>query len=149
MCRGAGGVQHGVSGAYNTKEHWHKGLRTFLMAATPGVCNVRWHQAVPVRLNVYSLGKSESLERLNEMAKGRAAIVHTGLEVAGVEWSFGFTLAHQANSTGVFTNMAGKCRLHTYKWSHELGASTVAPAEIAAILGRLSTNPRWLGSKVW
>ena len=103
--------------------------------------------AVPIRLNVYSLGKNESLERLNEIAKGRAAIVHVGLEVAGVEWSYGFTLAHQLNSTGVFTNPAARCRLHTYKWSHELGTSSIAPGQIAAILSTLGSNPRWLGNR--
>eukprot|EP01052_Picozoa_sp_SAG31_P012077 SAG31_NODE_697_length_12745_cov_67.888502_6_plen_446_part_00 len=105
----------------------------------------RLESQVPVRLNVYSLGNSESLERLNEMAKGRAAIVHVGLEIAGAEWSYGYTLADQANNTGVFTNYAAECRMHTFKWSHELGTSPISPSNVASILAKLSDNSRWYG----
>lgn len=93
----------------------------------------------PVRLSIYDVSQSESVQKLNSIFAHRNAplkllgVFHAGVEVDGLEWSFGFA----CKQTGVVCSKPREHRQHHYRQTIELRATQIDPDKIASIISEL------------
>lgn len=60
---------------------------------------------------------------------------HTGVEVYGQEWSYGFS---DQRHSGVFCCTPKSCNIHTYREAVEMGQTTLSPGEIKTLIEELA-----------
>lgn len=95
----------------------------------------------PVVLNIYNVGTSGKVKIMNKVLRPLGAgAFHCGVEVFGVEWSYG----DFQQGTGVFTCTPRLCKGHTYTESLDMGRSPVLEDEFLA--GMREMEARWLGA---
>uniref|UniRef100_A0A6T0WDF2 PPPDE domain-containing protein n=1 Tax=Alexandrium monilatum TaxID=311494 RepID=A0A6T0WDF2_9DINO len=95
----------------------------------------------PVTLQIYDAGGTEVVKNVNKLlrAVGTGAF-HTGVEVYGKEWSFGFT---SDGSSGIFSCPPRCCKTHAYRESVHLGETELSQLDVEALLSELSSQ--WRG----
>jgi len=95
---------------------------------------------MPVLLHVYDLGRTPVTQWLNFGSKDYGAF-HTGVEVFGLEWSFGMTMD---DSTGVACVNPKQDPDHSYRETIDMGIVNISPQEFSKMMGRL--RDEWPGS---
>eukprot|EP00929_Paragymnodinium_shiwhaense_P021450 TRINITY_DN1398_c1_g1_i1.p1 TRINITY_DN1398_c1_g1~~TRINITY_DN1398_c1_g1_i1.p1 ORF type:complete len:658 (-),score=160.71 TRINITY_DN1398_c1_g1_i1:53-2026(-) len=96
---------------------------------------------VPVLLNVYDLGESSTLKKINSLSSlVGGGVFHAGVEVFGTEWSYGFT---DCPGSGVNSCLPRLHPGHTYKCTVHMGESKLSKASIEQLLGRMADE--WQG----
>jgi hypothetical protein len=92
-----------------------------------------------VRLNIYDVSQSESVQKLNSIFAHQNAplkllgVFHAGVEVDGLEWSFGYIV----KQTGVVCSKPREHRQHHYRQTLELRPTQLDPDKIAQIISEL------------
>jgi len=95
----------------------------------------------PVTLQIYDAGGTEVVKNVNTFlrAVGTGAF-HTGVEVYGKEWSFGFT---NDGSSGIFSCPPQRCKTHAYREAVPMGETFLSQTEVESLL--LSMAMMWRG----
>mmetsp|Transcript_3696 Transcript_3696/g.11634 ORF Transcript_3696/g.11634 Transcript_3696/m.11634 type:complete len:231 (-) Transcript_3696:147-839(-) len=95
----------------------------------------------PVTLQIYDAGGTEVVKNVNTLlrAVGTGAF-HTGVEVYGKEWSFGFT---NDGSSGIFSCPPRCCRTHAYREAVPMGETLMSQGEVEELLIQLAMD--WRG----
>mmetsp|Transcript_49726 Transcript_49726/g.144274 ORF Transcript_49726/g.144274 Transcript_49726/m.144274 type:complete len:244 (-) Transcript_49726:72-803(-) len=95
----------------------------------------------PVTLQIYDAGGTEMVKNVNTLlrAVGTGAF-HTGVEVYGKEWSFGFT---NDGSSGIFSCPPRCCKTHAYRESVAMGETDFSQLDVEALLLELAGH--WRG----
>jgi hypothetical protein len=94
---------------------------------------------LPVWLHIYDVSQSEGIQKLNWFFANKNALLklggvfHAGVEVNGLEWSFGFCI----NKTGVTCTKPRVHREHHYRQSVELRSTRMSPDEITHLISEL------------
>jgi len=85
-----------------------------------------------VTLQIYDAGGTEVVKNVNTFlrAVGTGAF-HTGVEVYGKEWSFGFT---NDGSSGIFSCPPQRCRTHAYREAVPMGETFLSQTEVESLL---------------
>lgn len=101
------------------------------------------NEPVPVRLNVYHVGKSEGILSIRT-ANGLLTILgsgayHAAVEIYDMEWSFG----EISEGTGVFWCEPRQCSMHEYYKTVELGTTRKPRQKVDQILNELKHE--WQG----
>ena len=91
-----------------------------------------------IRVSIYHLG-SRVWNRFAEFFSEKMGVYHVGIEVLGVEWSYGFC----ESGSGIFAVQPGKCSLGPFKESIDLGSTSLTVEEIISVLHNMA--PRWMG----
>ena len=89
-------------------------------------------------MSIYDLGGSSTNVILNRFLSV-GGIYHVGIEVAGIEWSYGYCEA----GSGVFAVEPTKCKLGPFSEQVELGDTRLRADEIIRVLHRLRLE--WVG----
>eukprot|EP00439_Symbiodinium_sp_Y106_P073847 s2043_g14.t1 len=93
----------------------------------------------PVLLNIYDLGDSKAIQRLNVLLKpiGSGAY-HAAVQVYGQEWSFGGLSIddpiEEGFETGIWSCMPQGCRQHSYRESVAMGHTSYSHVQILEII---------------
>lgn len=94
-----------------------------------------------VLLNIYDLGDSKTIRRLNVMLKplGGGAF-HAAIQVYGREWSFGGMGSEDddGEESGIWSCSPQKCRQHTFRESISLGTTVLSEIEVLKLLTEIS-----------
>mmetsp|Transcript_124416 Transcript_124416/g.387353 ORF Transcript_124416/g.387353 Transcript_124416/m.387353 type:complete len:244 (+) Transcript_124416:115-846(+) len=95
----------------------------------------------PVTLQIYDAGGTRMVTNVNTLlrAVGTGAF-HTGVEVYGKEWSFGFT---NDGSSGIFACQPRRCKTHAYRESVRLGDTSLSQLQVERMLLELADS--WRG----
>uniref|UniRef100_A0A7S3K2U1 PPPDE domain-containing protein n=1 Tax=Aureoumbra lagunensis TaxID=44058 RepID=A0A7S3K2U1_9STRA len=104
---------------------------------------VRLEAVSPVILNVYHVGNRRSISRLNKALRDvlrLGGVFHTGVEVCGIEWSYGYC---EEQRSGVFSSRPRQCPVHVYRESVYLGDCGLGALEIKSMLKLLRRE--WMG----
>eukprot|EP00928_Gymnodinium_smaydae_P009360 TRINITY_DN13495_c0_g2_i1.p1 TRINITY_DN13495_c0_g2~~TRINITY_DN13495_c0_g2_i1.p1 ORF type:complete len:217 (+),score=38.15 TRINITY_DN13495_c0_g2_i1:43-651(+) len=97
----------------------------------------------PVVLNIYDVGGSAAVQTVNSVLRPfGAGAFHTGVEIYGIEWSFG---AAGLGQSGVYSCLPRQCPKHAFRESLRMGQAMLSPLMVEEILGNLSDL--WPGSK--
>jgi hypothetical protein len=95
-----------------------------------------------VYLHIYDVSREEGIRRLNTVLAHRRSplkfggVFHTGVEVNGKEWSFGFSF--QQNVPGVQSGVPKAHPDHTYRQTYQMPWTTqLSPEEITAVIADL------------
>ena len=89
-------------------------------------CGAQQRVATAVRLHCYDVGDMSAVETANRFGKIVGAVAyHTGIEVFGKEFSFGFV----EQGTGVFDVVPRGCTMHKFKETIDLGSTTLSEHE--------------------
>mmetsp|Transcript_17598 Transcript_17598/g.40898 ORF Transcript_17598/g.40898 Transcript_17598/m.40898 type:complete len:420 (-) Transcript_17598:134-1393(-) len=100
--------------------------------------------SVPVVLHIYDLAKNETVQGVNSVLRAMGAgAFHAGVEVNGVEWSYG--CQDQPDGSGVFQCPPRGCTDHHYRESLAMGMTYRTPEEVANLLGMMRLV--WLAGK--
>lgn len=91
-----------------------------------------------VLVSVYDLGGTSTNAFLNSFLS-LGGIYHVGVEVAGIEWSYGYC----ESGSGVFAVEPMKCRLGPFREQVELGETKMRADDIIRILHKLRME--WVG----
>ncbi|CAK9066699.1 unnamed protein product [Durusdinium trenchii] len=97
-------------------------------------------QAERVFVRVYDLGKTFLTRWPNMLARDYGAF-HSGVEVYGMEWSFGMTL--DSWSTGVAANVPGHHPDHTFRETLSMGCTNLSQGQVAEVLKDMTAE--WKG----
>lgn len=101
---------------------------------------LEWTNSPEVKINVYDLGQSRLVSHVNAAFR-RVALFHTGVEVYGVEWHFGFCWDPQ--SPGVTSVPPMKNAEHTYRETIHMGSTNLPRGEVKEML--IALRKTWLG----
>jgi len=95
----------------------------------------------PVILHIYDAGGTEMVKNVNTLlrAVGTGAF-HTGVELYGKEWSFGFT---NDGSSGIFSCPPRSCKTHRYREAVPMGETPMSQMEVEDLLMQLASD--WRG----
>jgi len=92
-------------------------------------------------LNIYDVGTSGEVKMMNRVLRPLGAgAFHCGVEVFGVEWSYG----DYEQGTGVFSCRPRNCEGHTYSESVTMGKSSMLEDEFKARMKMMEV--RWQGT---
>lgn len=99
-----------------------------------------------VLINVYDIGDSEILQKINKMSTVNdkvliGGIYHAGVEIYGAEWGYGFT---DQEDSGVYAVPPRCASQHTYRVTCPLGPSELSEDEVEAAVMRL--RDKWRGT---
>eukprot|EP01064_Diplonema_japonicum_P006698 TRINITY_DN14542_c0_g1_i1.p1 TRINITY_DN14542_c0_g1~~TRINITY_DN14542_c0_g1_i1.p1 ORF type:complete len:185 (+),score=31.51 TRINITY_DN14542_c0_g1_i1:44-598(+) len=97
-----------------------------------------------VTLHVYDVTNVAVTKYVNKVFKDAASVggaFHGGIEVYGVEWSFGCTTS---DCSGIFTEEPAKCSMHRYKESLDMGETNMSESEVKDLLQSMA--PDWKGN---
>eukprot|EP00435_Cladocopium_sp_Y103_P062476 s2340_g24.t1 len=97
-------------------------------------------QAERVFVRVYDLGKTFLTRWPNMVAKDYGAF-HSGVEVYGMEWSFGMT--PDSWSTGVAANVPGHHPDHSFRETLSMGFTNLSQGQVAEIIKEMTAE--WKG----
>mmetsp|Transcript_31239 Transcript_31239/g.64417 ORF Transcript_31239/g.64417 Transcript_31239/m.64417 type:complete len:273 (+) Transcript_31239:56-874(+) len=97
-------------------------------------------QAERVFVRVYDLGKTFLTRWPNMVAKDYGAF-HSGVEVYGMEWSFGMT--SDSWSTGVAANVPGHHPDHSFRETLSMGFTNLSQGQVAEIIKEMTAE--WKG----
>lgn len=99
----------------------------------------------PVVLHIYDLSKGEAAQGVNAfLRRVGASAFHAGVEVFGVEWSYGST-PDDEDGSGIFDCEPTQCGGHYYRESLPMGMTTKTPDEVWVLLE--SMRSRWLAEE--
>jgi len=89
-----------------------------------------------VLLNVYDIGDANIFQRINAVSTVGdnvliGGIYHAGVQIYGLEWSFGFT---EDEDTGVFCVPPRMATQHTYRATCPLGVSEFTQTEVTGLI---------------
>ncbi|CAD7931089.1 unnamed protein product [Amoebophrya sp. A25] len=102
---------------------------------------------LPVFIHVYDVSQENSIKRLNRFTAHKKSplkfggIFHAGVEINGLEWSYGATFSETA--CGVACNEPKQHPQHRYRQSIYLGLSKCSNENVAELLGHAVEN--WPG----
>jgi len=96
---------------------------------------------IPVSLHIYDVSRTLGIQKLNNMLANRRSplklggVFHAGVEVNGLEWSFG----HSANPLipGVESNYPRAHPAHHYRQTHELPETCCSADDIVRTISQL------------
>jgi len=93
-----------------------------------------------VTLHLYDVSRDSAIEGVNEvlLAVGTGAF-HGGVEVYGVEYSYGYT----PSGTGVFEGVPRGCLAHRYRGSLDMGKTGLSQAQVHQLIVQLQQE--WPG----
>mmetsp|Transcript_63644 Transcript_63644/g.165430 ORF Transcript_63644/g.165430 Transcript_63644/m.165430 type:complete len:628 (+) Transcript_63644:33-1916(+) len=96
-----------------------------------------------VTLHIYDVVGHALVRNVNCIfrALGTGAF-HTGVEVYGQEWSYGFS---DQRHSGVFCCTPKSCNVHTYREAVEMGQTTLSPGEIKTLIEEMARA--WPGTE--
>eukprot|EP00449_Zooxanthella_nutricula_P009942 CAMPEP_0198513768 /NCGR_PEP_ID=MMETSP1462-20131121/16266_1 /TAXON_ID=1333877 /ORGANISM="Brandtodinium nutriculum, Strain RCC3387" /LENGTH=478 /DNA_ID=CAMNT_0044243193 /DNA_START=21 /DNA_END=1454 /DNA_ORIENTATION=- len=116
----------------------------WLFDSKPGFGVMCQRHEAPVTLHIYDVPTHPTGRRVNGVfrALGTGAF-HAGVEVYGVEWSFGGNQEGDGG-TGVFTCQPRGCEGHAYRESIHMGHTPMEEERVRAMIGRISKE--WLAS---
>mmetsp|Transcript_66103 Transcript_66103/g.123305 ORF Transcript_66103/g.123305 Transcript_66103/m.123305 type:complete len:345 (+) Transcript_66103:44-1078(+) len=98
----------------------------------------------PVLLHIYDLTRDASARKVNSVLTAMGAgAYHAGVEVFGVEWSFGCEVGDVGES-GIFSVQPRGATDHHYRGHLPLGMTTKSHNEVMRILDAM--GPRWQSS---
>jgi len=103
-----------------------------------GVPDTRASEALVVRLNIYDVSREESIQKLNRVLAHQyspiklGGVFHAGVEVNGLEWSFGFSPAE--THPGVACVQPKRHPQHHFRQTVVLRETKVAAEDIAGII---------------
>jgi len=97
-------------------------------------------QAERVFVRVYDLGKTFLTRWPNMLARDYGAF-HSGVEVYGMEWSFGMT--PDSWSTGVAANVPGHHPDHSFRETLSMGFTNLSQGQVSEILKEMTAE--WKG----
>lgn len=100
----------------------------------------QWNTSPEVFIHVYDLGHSSLVQRFNGAAR-RVGLFHSGVEVYGVEWHFGF--CWEETAPGVTSVPPRGNEEHTYRETIPMGATRLERREVQELLVML--RKKWLG----
>lgn len=115
----------------NSSLNWWEDVQTWM--------SPKAKEGLPVWLHIYDVSQSEGIQKLNWFLANKNApvklggVFHAGVEVNGLEWSFGFC----AKKTGVTCTKPRTHREHRYRQTVELNSTTLHPDEIAHLISEL------------
>lgn len=109
--------------------------RSLKVATAPGR-----QQAERVFVRVYDLGNTFLTRWPNAVAKGYGAF-HSGVEVYGMEWSFGMTADNW--STGVAANLPGHHPDHCFRETLSMGCTSLSKGQVTEIIREMTLE--WKG----
>jgi len=100
-----------------------------------------------VLLNVYDIGEANIFQRINAVSTVGdnvliGGIYHAGVQIYGLEWSFGFT---EDEDTGVFSVLPRMATQHTYRVTCPLGISEFTETEVMGLIQVM--QDQWRGSE--
>lgn len=146
---GIGGVEHGNSSS-SIQSALPQGNSTqpvsfasMLSSATSWAWSGQQEEmnGISVRLNIYDVAKDASIKTLNTILAHESApvrfggVFHAGVEVNGLEWSFGFS--NSCSKPGVSCIQPRSNKQHSYRETIECGCTQTAPDEIGQIISGL------------
>ena len=93
----------------------------------------------PVLLNIYDLGDSKAIQRLNVILKPMGSgAYHAAVQVYGQEWSFGGLGVddpiEEGFETGIWSCRPQGCRQHSYRESIQMGHTSYSHAQVLEII---------------
>lgn len=123
----------GLKGLFNSDAH--AAYQPLDLPSLPSSC---------VLLNVYDIG-AELFQKINRVSTVNDTVLiggvyHAGVEVYGVEWSYGFS---EENDAGVCRCIPRTHPQHTYRATVNMGPTQLLSTEVEAALLRLAD--RWRG----
>lgn len=100
-----------------------------------------------VLLNVYDLGDSDAIGKINKVSTGNnnvliGGVFHAGVEIFGTEWCYGFT---DDGRSGVSALPPRTHPQHTYRTTVPLGATELSGPEVGALMERMCAE--WTGDR--
>jgi hypothetical protein len=107
----------------------------------PAVERQRESEGLAVYLHVYDVSKEERVRRLNKVLAHRnsplkfGGAFHVGVEVAGLEWSFGFTTSE--TTSGIACTEPRAHPFHHFRQTVRLKQSKLSAEEVVQVLGEL------------
>mmetsp|Transcript_43859 Transcript_43859/g.95483 ORF Transcript_43859/g.95483 Transcript_43859/m.95483 type:complete len:394 (+) Transcript_43859:101-1282(+) len=93
---------------------------------------------IPVRVHIYDVSQEESIQKLNRVLAHRRSpfklggVFHAGVEVNGLEWSFGFSASE--TRPGISCVEPKTHPQHTYRQTVEMRRTKVAAEDVADII---------------
>ncbi|CAK0844188.1 unnamed protein product, partial [Prorocentrum cordatum] len=102
--------------------------------------SLRW--GIPVLLHIYDVSQADSIQRLNSFLANRrcpvklGGVFHAGVEVAGMEWSFGQT--EDDATPGVSPNPPREHPAHRFRQTVELPRARLSVADIQEVIAELA-----------
>eukprot|EP00435_Cladocopium_sp_Y103_P055176 s1720_g18.t1 len=104
-------------------------------------CSSRRPEDSTVMLRIYDVMGAEVVSGLNCLCRviGTGAF-HAGVEVYGLEWSFGFS----EDGSGVFSCTPGECGGHAYREAVWMGDTPLGEEDVMILLSTLAQD--WQGS---
>lgn len=93
-----------------------------------------------VVLHVYDVSRDPRVQHVNQVLAHEngpvklGGIFHSGIEIDGLEWSFG---RGRAGTTGVRCDKPRACSQHNYRQTVILGSTDCSPEKVAQIIGDL------------
>lgn len=97
-----------------------------------------------VSLHVYDVSRSLGVQALNAVLAHRRSplklggIFHVGVEIAGIEWGYGFCVGKQ----GMDSCLPGRHRQHHYRQTVSMPRTRLSPVEVDAVLSELMEEYR-------
>lgn len=97
---------------------------------------------MPVTLSIYDVGTSGEVKMMNRVLRplGAGGAFHCGVEVYGMEWSYG----DYSQGTGVFSCRPRRCEGHTYSESVSMGTTALWESEFTRRVKMMES--KWMGS---
>lgn len=98
-------------------------------------------QGLPVKLHIYDVSQEESIQKLNRVLAHKhsplklGGVFHAGVEVNGLEWSFGFSCSE--TRSGISCCEPQKNTQHTYRQTVSMRHTGADPEQIADIIAQL------------
>lgn len=104
-------------------------------------CSSRKSEDSAVMLRIYDVMGAEVVSGLNCLCRViDTGAFHAGVEVHGLEWSFGFS----EDGSGVFSCTPGECGGHAYREAVSMGETSLGEEDVMILLSTLAQD--WQGS---
>mmetsp|Transcript_12381 Transcript_12381/g.29105 ORF Transcript_12381/g.29105 Transcript_12381/m.29105 type:complete len:433 (+) Transcript_12381:98-1396(+) len=98
-----------------------------------------------VLINVYDVGDSELMQRINKVTTASnnilmGGVFHAGVEVYGAEWGYGYCEGHRTGVCAVHPRMNSQ---HKYRTTIPMGVTNLSEEQVNKVISRLSAD--WPG----
>jgi len=111
------------------------------VALAPEPATPKAERGLPVTIHVYDVSQEDTIKRLNKMLAHEysplklGGVFHAGVEVNGLEWSFGFTPS--STRSGVFCCMPKQNAQHHYRESARCRYTSLSAEQINSVITEL------------
>jgi len=119
---------------------WHP-LKSDCEAGRMGSKASESHEGLPVFVNIYDVSQEESVHKLNKWLANRRSplkfggVFHAGIEVNGLEWSFGLSLVETL--PGISCCKPRVHPAHRFRQTHRLKNTTLSAEDIGDMISKL------------